>query len=108
MKRPSDFLKDVEDAAQGKWVQLTVTTGEWKAKAEALVAEGKLRSIVVKKDSEVYLRMNLFVGTLAVLAAPAIATVGALVAVLQDSEIVLEAQPPKPTPSPRTKKTAKN
>lgn len=105
MKRPSDFFKGVEDAAQETWQQVTVTTANWKTEAERLIEEGKLRRIVVKKDGKVFFQTHLFVGAIAVVAAPLLTAAGAMIALLSDCEIVLEVDQPKA--APRTRKTAK-
>jgi hypothetical protein len=61
-----------------------------------LIREGNVRRIRVKQDERVVAEFPLSVGVVGALAAPVLAAVGALVALMADCSIEIQRSSPKP------------
>jgi hypothetical protein len=61
-----------------------------------LVREGNVRRVVVRQEGRVVAEFPLTVGVVGALAAPALAAIGALVALLADCRLDVEREVPRP------------
>ncbi len=96
------------------WESVKVEGGELVGKVKEIVREGNVRRVVIQHGGASVAEFPLTVGVVGALAAPALAAIGALAAVLTECTIRVErtegAPPPKPATAarPRTQgRTAK-
>jgi hypothetical protein len=99
------------------WETVRAQGGQVVDEVKRLIHEGTVRRVVVKQGDRVVAVFPLTVGVVGAVAAPVLAAVGALVALLADCRIVVEregrpgtsrrARTRKALPRPRAKRTAK-
>lgn len=96
-------------AKEAVWETIKAQGSQLVDELRRLLHEGNVRRIVVRQRGRVVAEFPLSVGLVGALAAPVLAAVGALVAVLADCSIDVErASEPGPQPRPRAaRRTAK-
>jgi hypothetical protein len=77
-------------ARRGTWETVKLQGEQLVDEVRRLIHEGNVRRVVVKQKGEVVAEFPLTVGVLASVAAPVLAAIGALVALLTDCSIDLE------------------
>jgi hypothetical protein len=92
---------------QEVWEKIKVQGAQVLSELQRIVHEGNVRRVVVKQGASVVAEFPLTVGVVGALAAPVLAAVGALVALLTDCTIEVERQvkpsgPAKPRAKSRT------
>jgi hypothetical protein len=81
-------------AKRGAWETVKLQGEQIVDEVRSLVHEGNVRRVVVKQKNEVVAEFPLTVGVVASVAAPVLAAIGALVALLTDCSIDLERRRP--------------
>jgi hypothetical protein len=81
-------------AQRGAWETVKLQGEQVVAEVRKLIHEGNVRRVVVKQKNEVVAEFPLTVGVVASVAAPVLAAIGALVALLTDCSIDLERRRP--------------
>ena len=95
-------------AKRGAWETVKLQGEQVVDEVRKLIHEGNVRRVVVKQGTEVVAEFPLTVGLVASVAAPVLAAIGALVALLTDCRIDLERRRPGVTvASAKTRKVAK-
>jgi hypothetical protein len=74
------------------WESVRVESGELLAKVRQLVREGNVRRVVIKQGSRTLAEFPLTVGVVGALAAPTLAALGALAALLTRCTIMIERE----------------
>jgi hypothetical protein len=77
-------------AEHGAWKTIKAQGGQVVDELRRLLHEGNVRRVVVKQDNRVVAEFPLTVGLVGALAAPVLAAIGALVAVLANCTIEVE------------------
>ncbi len=93
-------------AKRGAWETVKLQGEQVVDEVRKLIHEGNVRRVVVKQGNEVVAEFPLTVGLVASVAAPVLAAIGALVALLTDCRIDLERRRPGAAAAAR-KKTRK-
>lgn len=93
-------------AKRGAWETVKLQGEQVVDEVRKLIHEGNVRRVVVKQGNEVVAEFPLTVGLVASVAAPVLAAIGALVALLTDCRIDLERRRPGATAAAK-KKTRK-
>jgi hypothetical protein len=93
-------------AKRGAWETVKLQGEQVVDEVRRLIHEGNVRRVVVKQKNQVVAEFPLTVGVVASVAAPVLAAIGALVALLTDCTIDLERRRPEGTPR-KGKKAAK-
>ncbi len=90
-------------AERGTWETIKGQGNQMLEELRKLLHEGSIRRVVVKQDGSTVAEFPLTVGVVGALAAPVVAAVGALVAVLTRCSIEVErrAEPAKTRPKAR-------
>jgi hypothetical protein len=91
-------------AKRGAWETVKLQGEQVVDEVRKLIHEGNVRRVVVKQKGQVVAEFPLSVGVVASVAAPVLAAIGALVALLTDCSIDLERRKPA---APAKKKAAK-
>ena len=91
-------------AKRGAWETVKLQGEQVVDEVRKLIHEGNVRRVVVKQKGQVVAEFPLSVGVVASVAAPVLAAIGALVALLTECSIDLERRKP---PAPAKKKAAK-
>ena len=95
-------------AKRGAWETVKLQGEQVVDEVRKLIREGNVRRVVVKQKGQVVAEFPLTVGVVASVAAPVLAAIGALVALLTDCSIDLERRRPAGTAKKKaTKKAAK-
>jgi hypothetical protein len=81
--------------AQTVWESCKVQGSELVDRIKELVREGNVRRVVVKQRGQTVVELPLTVGVVGALAAPALAVLGALAAVLTECTIDIERTAPR-------------
>ena len=81
-------------ARPGAWETVKLQGEQLVDEVRKLIHEGNVRRVVVKQKGEVVAEFPLTVGVVASVAAPVLAAIGALVALLTDCSIDLERRRP--------------
>ncbi|MCG6928895.1 MAG: DUF4342 domain-containing protein [Acidobacteria bacterium] len=81
-------------AKRGAWETVKLQGEQIVDEVRKLIREGNVRRVVVKQKDEVVAEFPLTVGVVASVAAPVLAAIGALVALLTDCSIDLERRRP--------------
>ena len=89
-------------AKRGAWETVKLQGEQVVDEVRRLIHEGNVRRVVVKQKGEVVAEFPLTVGVVASVAAPVLAAIGALVALLTDCSIDLERR--RPAAAARKKK----
>jgi hypothetical protein len=76
------------------WETIKVEGGELLEKVKSLIREGNVRRIIIRQDDRSVAEFPLTVGVIGAVAAPILAAVGALAALLTNCSIVVERQVP--------------
>ncbi len=76
------------------WETVKVEGGELLEKVKSLIREGNVRRIVIRQDERSVAEFPLSVGVIGAVAAPILAAVGALAALLTNCSIAVERQVP--------------
>ena len=92
-------------AKRGAWETVKLQGEQVVDEVRKLIHEGNVRRVVVKQGGQVVAEFPLTVGVVASVAAPVLAAIGALVALLTDCTIDLERR--KPAAARAKKKAAK-
>jgi hypothetical protein len=87
------------------WESIRVESGELVAKVKQLVREGNVRRVVVKQGARTLAEFPLTVGVVGALAAPTLAALGALAALLTRCTIVVEREGRRATGAHRARRT---
>jgi hypothetical protein len=82
-------------AKRGAWETVKLQGEQVVDEVRKLIHEGNVRRVVVKQNSDVVAEFPLTVGVVASVAAPVLAAIGALVALLTDCRIDLERRRPE-------------
>jgi hypothetical protein len=82
-------------AKRGAWETVKLQGEQVVDEVRKLIHEGNVRRVVVKQKSQVVAEFPLTVGVVASVAAPVLAAIGALVALLTDCTIDLERRRPE-------------
>ena len=93
-------------AKRGAWETVKIQGGQVVDEVRRLIQEGNVRRVVVKQQGQVVAEFPLTVGVLASVAAPVLAAIGALVALLTECSIVLERRKPSGAPASKPKRPA--
>lgn len=91
------------------WRSIKVQGGQLVEQVRKLIHEGNVRRVVVKQGPKVVAEFPLTVGVVGAVAAPVLAAIGALVALLSDCTLVVErarGTPPR-RPAAKTKRKPK-
>jgi hypothetical protein len=91
-------------ARRGAWETVKLQGEQVMEEVRNLIHEGNVRRVVVKQKGEVVAEFPLTVGVVASVAAPVLAAIGALVALLTDCSIDLERRRPAAAKKKRTTK----
>ena len=94
-------------AKRGAWETVKLQGEQVVDEVRNLIHEGNVRRVVVKQKSQVVAEFPLTVGVVASVAAPVLAAIGALVALLTDCSIDLERRRPAVGAKTKGKKAAK-
>jgi hypothetical protein len=95
-------------AKRGAWETVKLQGEQIVDEVRKLIREGNVRRVVVKQKGDVVAEFPLTVGVVASVAAPVLAAIGALVALLTDCSIDLERRRPVGKPKKKAvRKTAK-
>jgi hypothetical protein len=93
-----------DDVAEARtiWENVKVEGGELLEKVKALIREGNVRRIVIRQGDRSVAEFPLTVGVVGTVAAPVLAAVGAIAALLTNCSIAIEreAQPSAAPPAP--------
>ena len=92
-------------AKRGAWETVKLQGEQIVDEVRRLIHEGNVRRVVVKQKNDVVAEFPLTVGVVASVAAPVLAAIGALVALLTDCRIDLERR--RPAAAAAAKKTRK-
>ena len=92
-------------AKRGAWETVKLQGEQVVDEVRKLIHEGNVRRVVVKQKNEVVAEFPLTVGVVASVAAPVLAAIGALVALLTDCSIDLERRRPAAAKKKTKKKT---
>ena len=92
---------------RGAWETVKLQGEQVVDELRKLIHEGNVRRVVVKQKNEVVAEFPLTVGVVASVAAPVLAAIGALVALLTDCSIDLERRRPAAARKKTKKKAAK-
>jgi hypothetical protein len=92
-------------AKRGPWETVKLQGEQVVDEVRNLIHEGNVRRVVVKQKNEVVAEFPLTVGVVASVAAPVLAAIGALVALLTDCSIDLERR--RPAAAAKKKKAVK-
>jgi hypothetical protein len=84
-------------AKRGAWETVKLQGEQVVDEVRRLIHEGNVRRVVVKQKGQVVAEFPLTVGVVASVAAPVLAAIGALVALLTDCSIDLERRRPAAT-----------
>ena len=77
--------------------ELKIQAGELVDKIKELIHEGNVRRIIIKDTSgHTFMEIPLTVAAVGVVAAPIVAALGALAAMIADFRVVIEREPPVP------------
>lgn len=90
-----------ERAVSRSWETFKVKGDELRKRVKEIVREGNARRVVVKQGGRTVMEFPVTVGVVGALAAPALAAVGALAALLSECTIEVEREseaPPKAAP----------
>jgi hypothetical protein len=91
-----------EHAVARSWQTFKVKGDELLKRVKEIVREGNARRVVVKQGSRTVMEFPVTVGVVGALAAPALAAVGALAALLTECTIEVEREgEPRPKSAPR-------
>jgi hypothetical protein len=85
------------------WESIKVTGSQLLERVQAVVREGNVRQIAVKQGQRTVAVFPLTVGVVGALAAPILAAVGALAALLTDCSIEIERRAPAAPPAGTSK-----
>ena len=88
--------------AETTWETLKIEGTQLLARLKELVREGNLRRIVIENDGRTIAEFPLTAGVVGVVAAPVLAAVGALLALLKDCTIHVEVATPAAKPAAET------
>jgi Domain of unknown function (DUF4342) len=77
-------------ADKTSWDTFKAESGNVLSKIKALIHEGNVRRVVVKHDGRIVAEFPLTAGVVGAVAAPVLAAIGALLALLQDCTIEVE------------------
>jgi hypothetical protein len=91
------------------WESFKVTGDDLLKRVKELIHEGNVRRVVVKQGSRTVVEFPVTVGVVGALAAPVLAALGAVAALLSECTIEVEREggaAPKPTPGGRRRKKA--
>ena len=94
------------------WESFKVTGDEMLGRVKQILHEGNVRRVVIKQGSRTVMEFPVTVGVVGVLAAPALAALGAVAALLSECTIEVERGPepssaPPPPPTVRVSKGKK-
>lgn len=92
--------------AATSWETFKLEGTEILARLKELVRQGNLRRIVVEHNGRTVAEFPLTAGVIGIVAAPILAAVGALVAMLKDCAIKVEMETPAPKPAQDTSEHA--
>ena len=92
---------------RGAWETVKLQGEQVVDELRKLIHEGNVRRVVVKQKNQVVAEFPLTVGVVASVAAPVLAAIGALVALLTDCSIDLERRRPAAARKKTKKKAAK-
>lgn len=84
------------------WESFKVKGDEVVKRVKEIVREGNARRVVVKQGARTVVEFPVTVGVVGAVAAPMLAAVGALAALLTECTIEVEREAPKSGPSPNT------
>lgn len=84
------------------WESFKVKGDEVVKRVKEIVREGNARRVVVKQGARTVVEFPVTVGVVGAVAAPMLAAVGALAALLTECTIEVEREAAKPGPSPNT------
>jgi hypothetical protein len=93
-------------ARNAVWETIRVQGGEVVDELRRLIHEGNVRRVVVKQGDRVVAEFPLTVGVVGTVAAPVLAAIGALVALLTECSIDIERERPPRSPAGRPRKKA--
>jgi len=89
------------------WESFRVSGDELLARVKEIVHEGNVRRVIVKQDGRTVVEFPVTVGVVGAIAAPSLAALGAVAALLTDCTIEVEREsdaagptPPPPAPAP--------
>ena len=94
-------------AKRGAWETVKLQGEQVVDEVRKLIHEGNVRRVVVKQKGQVVAEFPLTVGVVASVAAPVLAAIGALVALLTDCSIDLERRRPAVAAKKKKKKVTK-
>ncbi|HYU42950.1 MAG TPA: DUF4342 domain-containing protein [Vicinamibacteria bacterium] len=90
-----------EDGVRQTWESFKVTGDDLLRRVKEILHEGNVRRIVIKQGARTVVEFPVTIGVVGALAAPSLAAVGALAALLTECTIEVErdrdAPPPPPT-----------
>jgi len=95
-------------AKRGAWETVKLQGEQVVDEVRKLIHEGNVRRVVVKQKGQVVAEFPLTVGVVASVAAPVLAAIGALVALLTDCSIDLERRKAAAAPKKKTAKRKKS
>ena len=84
------------------WESFKVTGDDLLRRVKEILHEGNVRRIVIKQGSRTVVEFPVTVGVVGALAAPSLAAVGALAALLTECTIEVERERPAPAAPPPT------
>ncbi len=87
------------------WESIKIQGGQVVDQVKKLIREGNVRRVVVKQAGKTVAEFPLTVGIVGAVAAPVLAAIGALAAVLTDCTIEVERRTGKPPAASRRGKT---
>lgn len=91
-----------------RWESFKVKGDQVVSEVKQFIHEGNVRRVVIKQGARTIAEFPLSVGVVGALAAPALAAVGALAALLTDCTLhVQRAQEPKDSPAPKPSRPRK-
>lgn len=80
-------MMDTPTRAGGITEEIRVRGSELVEKVKALIAEGNIRSVIIKHDGKTVAEFPLTIGVIGTLLAPQVAALGALAAVLTECSV---------------------
>lgn len=90
-----------------RWESFKVTGDDLLRRVKEILHEGNVRRVVIKQGSRTVVEFPVTVGVVGALAAPSLAAVGALAALLTECTIEVERESDKPAPPPPTIRVSK-
>lgn len=90
------------------WETFKVTGDDLLRRIKEILHEGNVRRIVIKQGARTVVEFPVTIGVVGALAAPSLAAVGALAALLTECTIEVERERETPPPPPPTIRVSKN